>query len=410
VSRPRLAACALLLPLLGCGRSCGARNDADAGPPPAPPPSALLPAPKAWQLEPQRGRLSLALPSSCRPRAPTLEADVPKLSRFTTDPRSLGQLIVGEATGTPAQLVAAAALTVDGAGVMRDPVSVPWTSAAQQPRLARSASGEWLGALAASAGAGASTVWLWRGLRAGAPTAGPDHVGDGDGFEPVDLACGNDRCALLTTRMSRVAAPGAELRVGSPSQPVSSWSRVELAPSRPGVDTQPIGICAVDPAPAAALIEGDQAVLVRVEANSPRELARLAAPHGLVDAVVDPPLALVYSAEVGEDGCAPAGGNLHVVRPNAETVELRSPAPPMVAAMRRLDRGVLVTWISPLGCGMQRRVVFAAVLSPDGALVGEVIPVGDATSFAVATSGAHVDLWIQNESNAAWMRLECAAP
>ncbi len=89
---------------------------------------------------------------------------------------------------------------------------------------------------------------------------------------------------------------------------------------------------------------------------------------------------------------------------------LKTPAPPLGGSLRRLAKGALATWVAPLGCNRPRRVLYAVVLDADGAPVGAPTAVSDASSYAVAASGANVDLWVHHETRVTWMRLQCAAP
>ena len=78
--------------------------------------------------------------------------------------------------------------------------------------------------------------------------------------------------------------------------------------------------------------------------------------------------------------------------------------------LRRLARGGLAVWIVPLGCRAPRRTVYGLVLDAEGAPLGRPLPIGDARAFAVATSGADVDLYLQGASTVTWLRMACSAP
>jgi hypothetical protein len=237
-------------------------------------------------------------------------------------------------------------------------------------------------------------------------------LGEGDGFDAADLACAEDRCVLLTTRQARVAIPGAEVRIGASSQPATAWRRVEIPPPEGTTDAFPSSIARVEAPTSVTLVEGVDLAFYEIgDGPSASPTGRIPAPHGVIDAIAAPaPMALIYGAELDGQGCALGGVNLGLGRPAAETVPLETPAPPLTAYLRRLGRGVLAAWMSPLGCGASRRVVYAAVIAPDGT-PGAIMAVGDAASFGVASRGDDVDLWIQEPAGpVSWVRATCAAP
>ena len=423
----------------GCGR-CSNDTDAaeDAGPPSIPLPSALLPAPGPWSFQPVSGRPTFALPAQCQIRAPTLRAPVASSTRFVADPRSLGALVIADAPGSPPTLSGAAGLSFDSSGAaVAMPVLVPWFAADVMPRLARGPDGAWLGAFVQPGAAGAQRVALWRGGVA-------ESIGEGDGFDAVDLGCSDRRCALLTSRLSRVAAPGADVWIGapppgsrSPGPGAAAFRRVEI-PLKEGVnEALPVGVAAVDVGSAVSppdagsavsppdageipagvivtVLEGDQLVFYEADdpgQAGPHEIARLAAPHGVIDAAATPAaLALTYGTAVDADGCGRGPVKARLERVGLPSVELNSPAAPLAGSVRRLQRGALITWLAPLGCGVARRVVFAVVTQSDGTPLGDPVPLADGVSFAVASSGDDVDLWIQDEEAVTWVRARCAAP
>lgn len=402
----------------------------------------MLPAPRPWSFAQARGRPSVAVPLQCRLRAPLALAKVASSTRFVAEPRGLATLVVADAEGDVPVLTGVAALTLDPDGVSRDPKPVPWLAADHLPRLARDAGGAWIGALSRVDGEGSGSVDVWQ-------KGALETLGEGERFTAVDLACGEGVCALLTTRRARVAAPGAEIRIGAPGEPASAWKTIEIAPSSAGSDAYPFGLARVG-APSgdgsgggtdsvmAALVErGECAFWAAGGGSEPREVARLRAPYGVLDALAAPdPIAMTYGSPVGDDGCFGAargeggegdedgedpedrdepsagapGARVRFERAGLPGVDVRVPAPPLSGALRRLGRGALAVWLAPLGCGMERRVVYAVVLDPKGAPVSEVIPVGDADHFAVASLGEEVDLWVQREETVTWLRMSCAAP
>ena len=121
--------------------------------------------------------------------------------------------------------------------------------------------------------------------------------------------------------------------------------------------------------------------------------------------------AMVHGTPIDDRGCVPAeaGGADAVVRfaQTGGSAEVRTPAPPLRGTLRRLSRGALATWLAPLGCGAERRVVYAVALDAAGQPAGAVIPVGDADRYAVASEGDDVDLWLQHGEAVTWVRLRC---
>jgi hypothetical protein len=284
--------------------------------------------------------------------------------------------------------------------VTKDPVRLPWFEPGVLPRLARSGA-RWLAALD-HAGAGASRVLLWRGGEV-------EVVGEGDGFEAADLACTPARCALLTTRASKVAAPGATVWIGSPDEPAAQWKPIEITPASNDSDARPLGVAAIDDARAVAALVEKGAVVLHAAETPPREIARLPAPHGAIDALAQPaPMAMAFTSAVDDDGCARDGKpGIRFVRAGAPPVDFPLPAPPMRGYLRRLAHGAIAVWIAPLGCRVARKVAYAVLLDEGGAPVGSPISVGDASGFAIATRGDDVDVWLQDATSVTWVRAAC---
>jgi hypothetical protein len=441
------------LALAGCQscRNTAAAPDASALAPPSIAPADFPPAPSEWRFRPARGIQNLALPTGCTTRAPLVEAPVGSPVRFLGEPRSLGTLIAAEASGMPLRLTAAGVIHLEPEGASHDPVRLPWTTVGAMPRLARAKSG-WIGGLDRSTGEEGvpSHVALWRG-------EATEDLGAGDAFETIDLACGDDRCALLTSRKLAATRPGAEVWFGRRDEPASTWKAVTIEPTRQGdlSDAHGVAIARID-APlfatdagssgdagaksadagaksgdAGAALLAPPIVVVTQEigeavffglgdAQGVRELARLAAPNGVLDAIARPnPMALVYASAINDEGCAPEGGKLELARADLPSIPINVPAPPNTGYIRRLAKGYLATWMAPLGCHQARRVVYAVVLDAEGKPISDVMPIGDATppagskqppTYAVASEGADVDLWIQNGGLVSWIRARCEAP
>ncbi|MDI1481136.1 hypothetical protein [Polyangium sp. y55x31] len=419
-----LTAAALIFLAAGCNRCTPKDKDtkADAGPPaPIPiPKDELLPPPAPWVFKPARigpGIPGIALPEGCQMRAPLVRAKVAASTRFVAAPRATGVLVVADADEkeTPPRLVGVAGLVLDAEGESKGATPLPWLDAEAMPRLARTDAGAWLAAYSEQGEDKLSRVFVHQG----------DHatpLGEGDRFDALDLACGASRCALLTTRLGNVATAGAELWIGAPNEPASSWKRTELVPDTPESDARPSCLARIE-APAgsdagaggsvvAALLEGQELVFWEAsDGGAPRSIGRVPAPFGIVDATVAAgPIALVYGASIDEEGCAKEGGKLRFERVGKEAAEVRAHAPPISGALRPLERGVLATYLAPLGCGVARKVAYAVVLDAEGTPISTPMPVADATSFAVAARGADVDMWIQMGDEVSWVRATCAAP
>ncbi len=406
-------ACIVLAGLAGCGRCSSPKGAPDGGA--APFTITTLPPPAAWTFSPVRMDFDVAVPERCITRSPLVRAPVAPTTRFVAEPRTLGLLVIADGADDPPRLTGAAALALDPAGSTHDPEPIPWLVPSSAPRLGRTAAGLWIGAFERPGESGASRVGLFR-------DGAVDLLGEGDAFEATDLACAGDRCALLTSRIGRVAIPGALIWSGKAADPGATWRSTELAPVEPESEARPFGLASVEAAPdgglsiTAALIDRGEIVIDRIEGGKTLEKGRIPAHHGLID-VLDLPartVAMTYGTPLDDDGCVKAGqvggASIRFERTGLPSIELKTPAPPLGGSLRRLERGALATWIAPLGCGRARRVVYAVVLDADGAPTSAPMAVADASSFAVAAAGAAVDLWIHNEARVTWMRLRCAAP
>lgn len=424
---PRALGSLTLLALSSCGPCAPAPPEPADADSPAPLEAPVpLPTARPWVFRELRGRPTVAAPLGCAPRAPTMQAEVPSTTGFVAEHGSLATLVVADATAGGAQLTGVGAMRFDAAGALAEQRPIPWLTPTTAPRLGRAAGGGWIATIAEQAEAGAWSVELWR-------DGAIEPVGEGDHFEAVDLGCAGGRCALLTPRLGPVARPGAEVRIGAAEAPIAGWQRVVIEPAEADSEAYPLAIAGLEGAAAAqgaagaatkpgagpagsgplvALVEKGEILFFRVEGAGAQEAGRIAATHGVLDVLAFPEVtAMVHGTPIDERGCVPpeAGGADAVVRfaRTGEAAELRTPAPPLRGALRRLARGALATWIAPLGCGAQRRVVYAVVLDPAGKLAGEVIPVGDAERYAVASEGDDVDLWLQQAEAVTWVRLRC---
>jgi hypothetical protein len=403
----------VLVGLAGCGRCSSPHAAPDSGVEPLA--ITPLPPPEAWTFSAVRMDFDVAVPEHCTTRSPLARAPVATTTHFVAEPRTPGYLVIADSADAPPRLVGAGALRLDPAGPTHDPKPIPWLVPSAAPRLGHTAAGLWLGGFESPGEGGASRVGLFR-------DGAIDLLGEGDAFEATDLACAGDRCALLTSRIGRVAIPGALVWSGSAADPGPSWAQTELAPADPESEARPFGLASVEAVPggglaiSVALIDRGEIVIDRIEGGTTREKGRIPAHHGLID-VLDLPartVAMTYGTPLDDDGCvkpgSEGGASIRFERTGLPSIELKTPAPPLGGSLRRLEKGALATWIAPLGCGRPRRVIYAVVLDADGAPVSAPMAVSDASTYAVAASGADVDLWVHNEARVTWMRLRCAPP
>ena len=379
-----------------------------------------VPGPSPWTFSGVRGPQGVAAPAGCRQRAPLLRAKVPRGTHFVADGGATGVLVVADTEGDPPAVVRSGTLALSADATSPVPSGtgapgdwVPWPDAGSAPRLARAGQG-WIAAWESGEGS-RSAVTLFRGGEGKA-------LGAGDAFVAADLQCGASRCALLTSRKGRVAPAGADVLLFDP-KPGAAITTAEIEPGG-GSQARPFGLASVDGArgPVAVLADGGEAVFWRVEGEGgPSVTARLPADNGILDAVIlgDRPLVLAHGNVVDEEGCAregadAGGAKVRLVRANEPAVDLRTPGAPSLAALRPLGAGATATgalavWVSPLGCGAPRRVVFGVALDAAGAPVGSPIPIADGETFALAVSGQDADLWIRRGEEVSWLRLACEA-
>ncbi len=398
--------------------SCSRCNSLTSAPDAAPPaPTAipevvedLLPPPAPWTFKPARtgpGQPSYALPEGCSMRGPLVRAPVAKTTRFIAPRQGLGALVVADVGGSPPELTAVAGVLLEAGGASHDPAALPWSEAAAMPPIARSEAGKWLAAFTEPGEREhALRVLLFREGKA-------ELIAEGDRLEATDLSCGASRCALLTTRAGTVASAGAELWIGKADEPVGAWKRVEIVPAAGESDAHPVAIARVDPTPVAVLLEGGElAFWGAEEAGGAREIGRVPAPYGMIDAAMtgEQPVALVYGNTVNDEGCAQEGGKMRFERPGKEAAMLRAHAPPVAGAIRPLERGAIAAYLAPMGCGLERKVVYAVLLDAEGKPISREMPVADASSFAMAVKGGEVDLFVQQEDEGTWVRASCQVP
>lgn len=416
IARASIAMFALAggIALAGCAR-CSGESSGSSGETgktsssAAPLAPAQVAAPSAWTLATVRMPTGVAAPERCRYRAELRAAEVPITTHFAADPRTLGLLVAAETRASPPAVRSSGELTFAPNAVVTPGAWVPWPDAASAPRLARLGD-SWVGAWDVPRTKTTSEVVLFRG---GAATS----LGEGDLYVTADLACGPSKCALLTSRRGRVAPSGADVLLfdADPKNPPRPFA---IEPEGDSA-ARPFGLASVEgPRGAVAvLVDRGEAQFWSVDAPPAASpiLAKLPAPNGVLDAMWlgDRAIVLTHGNVVDDKGCAREGSDVHgakltLVRGADPPIEIRAPGPPILAALRPLEKGALALWLSPLGCGADRRVLFGVVLDSTGAPVTAPIPIGDADTFAAATTQSDVDIWLRNGDRLFWMRLTCS--
>lgn len=412
---PALAAIAVVA--AGCGSCGGGTSDAGGtgsvtsttGSAAAVVAPAQVPPPSPWTFAKVFGPTGIAAPLHCRRRAPVLAANAGVATHFAADARSPGVLVVAETSIDPPAVLRSGVLSMGGGGEAAPGAWLPWPFARAAPRVARLGE-QWLVAWEEPRDGGMSLVALHRAGQV-------EALGSGDAYVAADLACGATRCALLTSRAGRVAPSGADVVVLDPG---GARRVISLTPDENAAFTRPFGLAAVEGkrGAVAVLSGGGEVTFWGTEGEgAPAPFAHAPIEHGLLDAALlgDVPVAMAHGNVVDEQGCAREGSDVRgakilFVRPGQPAAEVRTPGAPSLAALRPLEAGGLALWLSPLGCGAERRVVYGVVLDRAGVPAGEPIPIGDGETFVAASAGADVDLWIRRAAEVVWVQMSCAAP
>ncbi|MEZ4308269.1 MAG: hypothetical protein R3F14_09520 [Polyangiaceae bacterium] len=352
----------------------------------------------------------IAAPESCRLRAPLLKASVEAPVRFVSDGRTLGELVVAEMDGEGRAVVRSGHLACAADGACAAGAWAPWPAAPSVVRRrARGAVGVRVGRAA-----------RWGHVRGGVVEGGARVVVRRRGWVRGGGSCvwGVEVRDAHEPRGARDAVRGGGRRARSVERRGSADDHDR---SRRGSSAaRPFGIAEVDRAggPVVVLADaGDAVFWVAASEPGPSELARVTVEHGMLDVAMlgEVPLVMAHGNVVDEQGCAregadPRGARVLFARPGQPPREVISPGAPSSAELRPLARGALATWAAPLGCGAERSVVHGVVLDGSGAPVSAPLPIGDGEAFAVASSGADVDLWIRHADQIAWVRMTCEAP
>ena len=404
--------------ILGC-QGCDANRTSSHGFSSASPPtdaSALLPVPPALVFDRARRPNEFAAPEHCALRAPIVIAPMTSAdARVFAESHTLATLLVGEATGTPPALARAGAMLLDPTGPSRAAAPVAWFETEEPPRLAVDADAKVLAAVNRAGDNAPPRIAIGRGAHI-------EDLIDTAGLRASAIACDHGDCAMLTSR--RADEPGAEVWFGRADGASRSWTSVAIEPTRQGAmsDARAFTIGRIDGAretvdagasvnTVAVLAELGELVFFAVDRRGSREFARLPAKHAAIDAIATrSPLAMVHDSDVNDEGCSPVGGSIALVRASLPAAHLHVAAPPTKGFLRPLVRGYCAGLIAPLGCGKSRSVAYGVVLDDDGTPTSALMPIGDATSYAVAASGPDVDVWLTNDASLTWLRLRCEAP
>jgi hypothetical protein len=278
----------------------------------------------------------------------------------------------------------------------------PWAEVDAPPLFGHASSGS-VAVWAVSAGPAKNRVLFWRG------DARAEQLLDGDGLGVVDLECRGETCAVLSTLARSAAAPGATLEIGKAAAPMSGFSRVDFEPS--GNDTwHPVSIAGFDGTGSGWVALGSKSatLFMSFAGGKSVERDRIATPEGVFGALVaKTPLVVAPGAPLDRP-CGPEEFPLLVLGPGGAKVELRTPAAPESVVVRRLGAGAIAAWVAPVSCQYQnRRVVYAALIGPDGSARSSPMAIGDATGFALSTSGSELGLWLVRDRELAWIRGRC---
>ena len=339
-------------------------------------PAALAPLPEWADAE---GLEGVALPAGCRVELPVRHAPLATNARFVAVRGRTDALALRNGGRALFDLARKRAL------------DVPWEAPDEPPHLARTGE-RWLAALSRP---GEALLWQSDGSAL--------EVARGDRMRAVDLACSNERCALLTPLARKAESPGATVAIGDPRD-ASSWKKVDLEvdPAQPWA---PLSIVSFDGKQATVVLgSGDKTAVWRGQ----QKLGEVASPFGAWD-VVETPAPLVIAA-----GQATEGGSCEDVFPlrlapiGKPAIDVTVSVPPDSVIARPLSKGALVAWVAPVSCKIDRRVVvYALRVGEGGKPLSSPTGVADATGFALATQGDELSLWLRTERGITWVRGRC---
>jgi hypothetical protein len=395
---PRLLATLLVV----TATSCDGCRDEEPASNPADLAASSMPLVEPWVMGAAKD--DVALPPPCRLRDDPLTAVLGRDSRLTSEPHSLGRILVAEGANhtvgekRPAHpALALKRWEPDASGLMamrHGPTGVtpiPWP-ATKPPILAR-AGDRWL-ALLERADTPRASLWLWREGQA-------ERLGDADALGPASLRCLGESCAILTRPVDATGTPtgtdGASLWLGKANGSVHGWQRhpIDVKGASPFGMT---GLTTTDGEVTvhATLVDDLRARVVEVTAEGSRVVVTPLAPHGVVaTTLAAEPVVVGFAGPRGPRRCDAAGGGVLVTVGNREAVHLRSALVAERGDVHAIEGGALVTWLAPARCDGPRRVLHATIVDDEGQPMAPVTVVGEAEDYAVATKGSDVDLWLR---------------
>lgn len=381
--------------------SAAARRTLPDSPPEIPP--AERAEPWTWQTS---SAAPYGLPSGCRMlAAPRLHAAPASRLLFIATPGDIDHLAVATTSGDDRPLTSTrgwvdVAAQGDG-GTVED---VPWVQAAAPPLIA-SAAGKCVAILAQSDAMGPQTrLWLWRS------GSTMERMTEGDQLYAADLRCEGVSCALLTSRPTEVAAPGASLWTGDASRAAASWTRRDLAEDKKGL--RPLSIVGFEPGARRTTIAFDSPdgiAFMAVQGDATSDLGTVPRSGKLVDTAMvgDRPAAVFATGEVTAEGCTPLGAKLRVEAAGRAEAEVALPEMPESGYARAVERGLFVGWVARVNCKDPRRKVVKGVLIASDGVAGPVMTLGDADGLAVSTSGRSLAVWLRVSAGVAEIRGTC---
>lgn len=394
--------------LVGCsGRGCGSEQKQ------ASPSSGVLeiPAgelPNQWRWHTVE-RPAVSLPPNCSLDGPTLRTDLQTQDlRFAAVPDMLFRLAVAQGRSDSGTAVRRGALGFRPDGGT-DVVAFPWLYLDVLPPIAGSSAG-WVAVLEQQQDIGSvSSLWLWREGRA------PERLAEGDQLVAIDLRCTGEHCVVLTLRPGAVATRHVSLWFGAIQSGVGGLARhdVDWDIAEDAQAAVVSGLAGWAPQARTAWLsvstpDGVGFVDVTPSTVGSRQFVDLPSDEHVLDAQVTSKGVGVVVSTVRES-CT-TNALVRVSSPDRSMEIKISSVPPTSGFLRTLGRGLLATWISAVNCeAPERKVVYAQVLDADGAPTSAgTYVLGDASGYAVTTSGDVLHVWLRDPTGVTWIRGKCA--
>jgi hypothetical protein len=342
------------------------------------------------------GSQGIGMPSGCRMLLPTAQAPLPAGAVALLSEANSPELVVF----IDAESGQSGIVPERGSG---PPRPFPWRALAEPPPAARSTLG-WLAALPGEPSGDLQTIVLWREHQE------PSALAAGDRLEPKDLACFGDTCALLSTRVSKAAGPGASIFIGSPGESAATWRRVDIRPDGEG-RLEPYALVDVSRSkPTVALASPERLEVWQVNPSGAERILRMTPEHDLLGVfLADVPVVITTDRPV-ERPCRRDGTGLVFVRSDGGSRGVEIPVAPERLLVRRLDEGLLAVWIAPMSCRLTHRsMVHALLLDATGLPLGSAMAVAEASDFALRTAGSEATIWLHRGSRLSRASATCRA-